>query len=78
MKGEMIRVGLVEGMLEAGVRTRALSQGWAEVLLVLLSEKFGSLPEGMTEVIQSAGMPELRRLSEGVLSASTLSDVMDS
>jgi len=65
-----------EGWAKGWAESRAL--GWANSLFEQLSEKFGPLPEGVTEAIQSADLTQLRRWSRRVLSASTLSDVMDS
>jgi hypothetical protein len=73
LQGSMTTAEMLRAEGEARVEAR-----WRESLLEQLSEKFGPLPEGATEAIQSADPPQPRRWFSRVLSASTLADVMDS
>jgi hypothetical protein len=58
------------------VRRQALAQGKAEIVLKLLSLRFGPLPVEAIERIRSASIAELDTLAERVLSAKSLEDAL--
>ena len=51
------------------------AEGRAEVLLKLLTLKFGPLPDGVAQRLQAASVDELDRWTERVLSAKSLAEV---
>ena len=54
-----------------------MAPGSSNILLKQMKKKFGPLPEGTSELVLSAELPELERWSIRALSAWTVSDVMD-
>jgi hypothetical protein len=65
---------LMERGREQGLK-QGLEQGRREVLLDLLRERFGSLPNAAVARVTAAGLPELRAWSKRVLTAPGLDDV---
>jgi predicted transposase/invertase (TIGR01784 family) len=65
---------LIERGREQGLK-QGLEQGRREVLLDLLRERFGALPDAAAVRVTAAGMTELQAWSKRVLRASTLDDV---
>ena len=65
--------GLEQG-IEKGVE-RGIRQGEAQVLLRLLTLRFGVLPQSARDQVESADADTLLRWSESVLTASTLDEV---
>jgi predicted transposase YdaD len=65
--------GLEQG-LEEGV-TKGIRQGEAQMLLRLLTLRFGVLPQSAHAQVESADADTLLRWSERVLTASTLDEV---
>ncbi len=59
---------------EEGVK-KGIRQGEAQMLLRQLSLRFGNLPEGAREQVESADADTLLRWSERILTASTLDAV---
>ena len=72
-----IAQGLEQGLeqgIEKGVE-RGIRQGEAQVLLRLLTLRFGVLPQSAHAQVQSADADTLLRWSERVLTATTLDEV---
>ena len=55
---------------------RGEEKGRRALLLSLLGQRFGSLPEDTRARIQAAGTEELERMGRRVLTAQTLADVL--
>jgi hypothetical protein len=60
--------------LEQGVK-KGIRQGEAQVLLRQLALRFGNLPQGTGEQVESADADTLLRWSERILTAETLDEV---
>lgn len=67
--------GLTDG--EAKGRTEGRAEGRAELVLRLLTMRFGALPESVHSRLQTASSEELDRIGERLLTASTLSEALD-
>ena len=62
-------------IMENKVLGPAILKGEATMLARLLEKRFGTLPDWVTEKLESAKEPELMAWGERVLSAQTLNDV---
>lgn len=54
---------------------KGVEKGLRELLLGQLTERFGSLPEGVTQRVARAGLQELERWGRRILKATSLDDV---
>ena len=70
---EGIEKGIEKG-LEQGLQ-QGRHDGQAELVLKLLSSRFGSLPEALIAKVQGAANEDLQRYAERLLSAGSLDDV---
>lgn len=66
--------GKAEGRAEGEAKGRV--EGKAEVVVKLLTLRFGPLPETVVQQVRSASIEELDRFAERVLSAKTLDEVL--
>lgn len=57
-------------------KQRGKEEGRRELLLSLLGQRFGALPEEARARIEAAGTEELERMGLRVLTAQTLADVL--
>jgi hypothetical protein len=73
-QSDFARKYFAEGKAEGQAEGRA--EGSARLLLKLLQLKFGPLPESVIGRVHSAGIEELDRWGERVLSAQSLEDVL--
>ena len=71
----LIQQGRQEGLQEG--RQEGRQEGQVHLLLKLLTVRFGELSPETTARVQAADEQTLERLSERVITASTLSDVFD-
>ena len=69
------RIGIQKG-IEQGIE-QGIRQGESKLLLRLLELKFGVLNEGVIRQIREADAHMLLRWSERILTAATLSEVME-
>lgn len=68
--------GLTDG--EARGEARGEVKGRSELVLRQLALRFGALPESLIAHVQAAGIEELDRIGERLLTASTLHEALDS
>jgi hypothetical protein len=64
-----------EQFLREDLRNEEFENGQREVLLRLLTERFGSLPAGITQRVGRASRSELERWVGRILEAASLDDV---
>ena len=67
---------MVETMLERRER-KARTEGRAEMLLELLGERFGHIPQEVVERVRSAGLGDLKLWSKSLLHARRLEAVFE-
>ena len=72
--GEEAVMSTAEKLEQQGI-AKGKAEGRAEVLLKLLTLKFGPLPDGVAQRLQAASVDELDRWTERVLSAKSLAEV---
>jgi len=57
-------------------RAEGLAEGRAEIILKLLTLRFGQLPEAARTAVQAAHIEELGRIGERLLTAASLEEVL--
>lgn len=64
-----------KNLIETWAADKAEAEGRAEALLDLLTVKFGTLPEHITDTVQAANLGQLEAWTGRILSVATLDDV---
>ncbi|MBF6455149.1 transposase [Nocardia cyriacigeorgica] len=57
------------------IEARGEARGRAEILILVMTEKFGPLPTAITDRVRTADLADLRRWTSRVLKAETVDEV---